>query len=254
MNRNRRAGVEDRWTKTVRDDGGNTLTVPSARHGKGMRWLARYVDDRGQEHSKAFPRKPDAQRWLDGQTAAVVSGTHVAPRDAQMTVRQWCELWISGYAQRASSAATARVHIRRITSHFGDMALSELRPSLVRAWVKTMQDEGLSDGFIHLVYKRLSQVLADAVNDGVLGRNPCSRRTSPSKGKAKLYVATTEQVWAIHDAVPDHLRAAVLLGAFAGLRISEVAGGLRVADVDFMRGIVFPKQQAGGKPLKTDGS
>ncbi len=29
---------------------------------------------------------------------------------------------------------------------------------------------------------------------------------------------------------------------------------MRVADVDFMRGIVFPKQQAGGKPLKTDGS
>lgn len=66
-------------------------------------------------------------------------------------------------------------------------------------------------------------------------------------------MATTEQVWAIYDAMPDHLRVAVLLGAFAGLRISEVAG-LRVADVDFMRGIVFPKQQAGGKPLKTDGS
>jgi integrase len=66
-------------------------------------------------------------------------------------------------------------------------------------------------------------------------------------------VATTEQVWAIYDAMPDHLRVAVLLGAFAGLRISAVAG-LRVADVDFMRGIVFPKQQAGGKPLKTDGS
>jgi integrase len=87
----------------------------------------------------------------------------------------------------------------------------------------------------------------------VLGRNPCSRRTSPPMGKPKVYVATTEQVWAIHDAVPDHLKVAVLLGAFAGLRVAE-ASGLRVADVDFIRGIVHPKQQWSDKPLKTDGS
>src|SRR5262249_53088019 len=30
--------------------------------------------------------------------------------------------------------------------------------------------------------------------------------------------------------------------------------GLRVADVDFIRGIVHPVQQFGGKPLKTEGS
>ena len=53
--------------------------------------------------------------------------------------------------------------------------------------------------------------------------------------------------------MPEHLRVAVLLGAFAGLRIAEVSG-LRVADVDFTRGVVHPKQQWPGKPLKTDGS
>jgi integrase len=64
---------------------------------------------------------------------------------------------------------------------------------------------------------------------------------------------TTEQVWAIHDAVPEHLQAAVLLGAFAGLRISEVCV-LRVTDVDFMRGIITPAQQWGGAPLNSESS
>lgn len=49
-------------------------------------------------------------------------------------------------------------------------------------------------------------------------------------------MATTAQVWALHDAMPTRLRVAVLLGAFAGLRCAE-ACGLRVADVNFMRGI-----------------
>src|ERR1700758_3956771 len=97
MKRNRRAGVEDRWTKTLRDEHGNMHSVPSARHGKGLRWLARYVDDRGRERTKALARKADPQRWLDTQTSAIVSGTHVAPRDAQLTVEQWCDLWIEGY-------------------------------------------------------------------------------------------------------------------------------------------------------------
>jgi hypothetical protein len=47
MMRNRRAGVEDRWHKTVRDDAGNAQTVPSANYGQGSRWRARYVDDTG---------------------------------------------------------------------------------------------------------------------------------------------------------------------------------------------------------------
>ena len=53
----RRSGVEDLWTKTVRDADGNTQSVPSARDGRGMRWRARYIDERGGEHSKAFGRK-----------------------------------------------------------------------------------------------------------------------------------------------------------------------------------------------------
>ena len=62
-----------------------------------------------------------------------------------------------------------------------------------------------------------------------------------------------EQVWALHDTMPDHLRPAVLLGAFAGLRLAE-ACGLRVNDVDFMRGVISPAVQYPAEPLKTETS
>ena len=60
---------------------------------------------------------------------------------------------------------------------------------------------------------------------GGLLHPPCSRRTSPGQAKQRPYVATTEQVWALNDAMPDHLRAALLLGAFVGLRTAEVVCG-----------------------------
>ena len=80
---------------------------------------------------------------------------------------------------------------------------------------------------------------------------PIRRRYSFPMGKQKVYVLTTEQVWALYDAMPDHLEVAVLLGAFAGLRGAEVSG-LRVSDVDFIRAVVHPNQQWPNKPLKTD--
>ena len=253
MKRNRRAGVEDRWKKTVRQPDGTTTTVPSKNDGKGSRWRARYVDDAGDEHVKGFRRKVDARKWLDDQTAAVVSGTHVAPRDAQVTVEQWCRTWLEGYkVNRDSTVRQARTHIVKVIAEFGDSPLSSVRPSQVKAWVARLNDE-YKPSYVHALHSRLSQILSDAVLDGVLARNPCSRRTSPPMGKQKPYVATTDQVWALHDAMPEHLRVAVLLGAFAGLRVAEVSG-LLVADVDFTRGVVRPARQWPDKPLKTEAS
>lgn len=252
--RNRRAGVEDLWHKTIRDPDGTSEKVPSKLYGKGKRWRARYVDDSGDEHTRRFERKADAKTWLDGQTAALVQGTHIAPRDAKLTVAQWCDEWLKGYAvHRDSTVRQAKTHIAQIKSQFGELPLAAVRPSHVKEWVANLKVRGFEASYVYALHSRLSQILGDAVLDGLLARNPCSKRTSPPAGKQKVYCATTEQVWALYDAMPDHVRPAVLLGAFVGLRVAEVSG-LRVSDVDFTRGIVHPHQQWPAKPLKTPGS
>jgi integrase len=102
--------------------------------------------------------------------------------------------------------------------------------------------EGRADSYVHALHARISQLFSDAVHDGIVPRNPCSRRTSPGAGSQTPYVATTAQVWALHDAVPAGIRPAILLGAHAGLRLAEAAA-LRPADVDFMRGVITPTIQ-----------
>lgn len=93
------------------------------------RWRARYRDEAGKEHAKHFARKVDAQQWLDAQTSALITGTHVAPKTARMTVREWCETWMHGYAtRRASSVTTTQMHVNHIVAEFGPMPLSAVRP------------------------------------------------------------------------------------------------------------------------------
>lgn len=216
------------------------------------KYRARYRDEAGKEHAKHFTRQVDAQRWLDEQTAALVTGMHVSPKTAKTTVAEWCQTWLAGYGtRRASTVRQARVHVAQIVAAFGPMRLGAVRPSHVRSWTAKLRQDGLADSYVYALHSRLAQVFSDAVHDGIVPRSPCSRRTSPMKGKQRAYVATTEQVWALYDAMPPRYRTAILLGAFAGLRVAE-ACGLRVADVDFMRGVVTPAVQYPAQPLKSE--
>jgi len=252
--RSQRGAVEDRWRKRIKDEDGSTIEVPSAVAGTVTRWRARYVDNAGREHTRAFDRKVDAQKWIDKQLSGLLRGDHVAPKDAKLTVGEWCDKWLAGYGtRRKSTVRQAEVHLKIIKAHLGSVPLSAVKPSDVRTWTAVLKDEGRADSYIYALYSRLSQLFTDAVHDGLVARNPCSRRTSPGMGKQRPYVATTGQVWALYDVVPEGVRPAILLGAHAALRLAEAAA-IRVEDVDFASGVVSPSAQWFDEPLKSDTS
>lgn len=240
--------IDDRWV--VERDGEKVRTD---RYGKGKRYRARYRPERGgRQFSKAFDTKRDAKAWLHAKANEVAVGSWVPPDRERLTVGQWCEKWLEGYSSRkASTYRQAVTHVQIIRATFGDVPIRSVKPSDVNAWVATMQEDGRAASYVYATYRRLCQLMSDAVAEGILVRSPCSRKTAPPQGQQRPYVATTAQVWALHDAFPAHLRPAVLLAAFAGLRLAECSG-LRVSDVDFMRGIISPAVQYPAEELKTE--
>ena len=171
-----------------------------------------------------------------------------------MTVSDWCDQWLDGYrTRRPSTVRQAEVHVKLIRERFGAVQLAAVRPSEVRSWTAALRAEGRAPSYVYALHGRLSQIMADAVHDGLIPRNPCSRRTSPGAAKQRPYVATTAHVWALYDAVPVGIRPAVLLGAHAGLRLSEAAA-LRPEDVDFLHLVISPAIQWPAEPLKTEAS
>jgi integrase len=224
-----------------------------ARHGRGKRWLAVWIGPDGRERTKAFATKAVAARYAASQEADAARGTYIDPRAARVTIGEWVQaVWLPGYERhRLSTVRQARTHIRQIEAEFGGMAFGAVRPSHVRSWTARLLAEGYAPSYVYALHGRLGQIFSDAVHDGVVPRSPVGRRTSPGLGKPRPYVATTAQIWALHDAMPAQLRPAILLGAFAGLRLAEVCA-LRVADVDFMRGVIYPAIQWPGVELKTE--
>jgi integrase len=215
-------------------------------------YRARYRDHAGKEHAKHFRLKRDAQKWLDQETAKIETGSWVAPKTANTTVSERCEIFLQTYATRKrSTVRMAEVHVAKIKAEFGPRRLDSIQPSEIKSWMVKLKTEGYAPSYMFALHSRLAQIYSDAIADGIVARSPLSRRTSPGMGQQRPYVATTEQVWALHDAVEPRYRAGLLLAAFAGLRLAEVCG-LRLSDIDFMRGIVNPVCQYPAEPLKTE--
>jgi integrase len=240
MKRNRRAGVEDRWTKTIRDADGNTQTVPSASYGKGTRWRARYVDECGREHAKGFGRKVDAQNWLNEITAAVVTGQYVDPKAGQVTFRDYAERWRTIQVQRPSSRAHVETMLRRHAYPvLGDRCLSSVMPSDIQGWVKGLELAPSTVGVIHGI---VSTVMKAAVRDRRIASNPCDGTKLPKAQRKQIVPLTTEQVAAVRNALQLPLQGLVTLAAGTGMRQGECFG-LTVDRVRFLERTVTVDRQ-----------
>lgn len=209
----------------------------------------------GQERSKTFQEneKRKAKAFKSKIESELNAGFDVDLRKAKMTFTQWAAQWKQGQRiHRASTYRQVESDLKRLNRAFGDQQLRSLTVSSVRAWVASLKAEGLEPSTIYARHARLKQVMDAAVDEGILNKSPVGRKTSPPMPKGNVQIPTTEQVWKLYDAMPEGLKPAVLLGAFAGLRGGE-AVALRVEDVDFMRGVIEPKVQHSGE-LKTESS
>ena len=234
--RGRRAGVEDRWTKVVKDENGKTARVPSAKHGQGKRWLARWVDSEGREQSKTFDRKGDAQTWLDTEVVAPMTvGTYVPARAGVVTVNGVYESWARAQSHISAKTVATRksAWCSRVEPEWGAVAVADVRTAAVRAWVAAMKADGLGVPGIENAFGLLRQILGAAVEDSRIPRNPCDGVKLPRRKHADRGYLSHAQVAALAATV-ERDGTAVRILAYTGLRWGEMAA-LRVQDFDMLR-------------------
>jgi integrase len=236
MKRNRRAGVEDRWTKTVRDEHGNKKKVPSANNGKGKRWRARYVDDQGNERARAFEKKRDAEVWLDNEvTAKLATGTYVAPKAGLITVEAVYTSWSAGQAHISPKTAEhQRIMWRNhVLPQWGNVNVVDVKTWAVKAWVTKMLVDGVGVPTANHSFGLLRQVLGAAVEDSRIPRNPCAGVKLPKPKHPDRGYLSHAQVATLAAAV-DRQPEVIRFLAYTGLRWGEMAA-LRVQDFDMLR-------------------
>lgn len=185
------------------------------------KWRARYRDAEGNEHARHFRRQIDAKKWLDGVTAAVVTGAYVDPNAGKITLATYFGDWSQRQIWATGTATAMSLAVRHCT--FADVELGSLKPSHVELWVKTMDKAGLAPGTIRTRVNNVKSVLHGAKKDRLIAGDPADGVTLPRRRKAEhaMEIPTPEDVGRILASSEQWFEVFVSLCAFAGLRLGE---------------------------------
>jgi integrase len=117
----------------------------------------------------------------------------------------------------------------------GGVALGDIRPTAVQQWVSDLGRgiKPVGASVVSRAHHLLSAILADAVSDHLLARNPAAGVKLPRKNRKRPVYLTHGQVSDLAAAAGGY-DALVLLLAYTGLRWGE-STGLRVRDLDMLR-------------------
>ena len=202
--------------------------------GSKVTWRAMYRTPEGKQRSKSFDRKADAVRFLTSTESAKLGGFYVDPSRSLVTLGELARTWLASKVNlKPSTCERYAVIIRvQIEPRWGSVRLSDVTHSAVQAWVGELTATR-SAGTVRKVHGVLSLILAAAVRDGCLARNPSEGISLPRVAPAERTYLTHEQVADLADACGNY-RLPVLFLAYTGVRFGELAA-LRAGRLDLMR-------------------
>lgn len=217
------------------------------------RFQASYLDPDGRRRvaPTTFATRTDAAVYLDTVSADLARKAWKAPdADPLPTLAEYGTRWIRQRAGlKDSTRAQYGVDFRRhVEPYLGDFRLDEVTPDLVRQWHAELAEDLAGElaaqertsvatnrngaPTVARAYRLLRTMLGTAVEDELLGSNPCRIKGAGQAPVAERPTLSPAEVARLADAVPEHYRALVVVAAYAGPRIGELAA-LRVRDLRF---------------------
>lgn len=189
------------------------------------KYEASFHDRVGKRHRRLFDLKKDSQRWLDEQTAGLVTGQWADPRAGRETVRAYGQRWLLRQVLAPNTASTyGTVLTNHILPTMGGMRMDAVNradvQSLVKEWERTS-----AASTVAARYAVLAIILRAAVKDRVIPATPCVDITLPRMAsKAALVPVSTKTVLALRAELPARYRAFATIAAGTGMRRGEILG------------------------------
>ena len=141
--------------------------------------------------------------------------------------------WQTEPRQGRRDASYLRTHV---LPAFGHRELGSISHLEVRGWVAELSTRK-APATVQKAFQILAKVLGSAVDAKVIVANPCDRVPLPKVEREEMRFLNPEEVDRLATAITPRYRALVLVGAYGGLRIGELAG-LRRGRVDVLRNTV----------------
>jgi len=190
--------------------------------------------------------KRAAEAFEAGERTDQGRGAWIDPNAGQISLETYSTSWLA--ARASLRPGTRELYDGHLKNHIlptlGDVELSRLTTERVRCWHAGLLAAGMpGEVTVAKCYRLLRTILATAVEDGLIVKNPCNIRNAAVEHSPERRTATIGQIGALADSVGDDLRLMVLLGTYTTLRLGELLG-LERRHIDIDGGTVDVVQQA----------
>lgn len=192
------------------------------------KWQARYLDrltSRMVPAPSTFATRGDASRWLAAMESGAINATTAAAMRRDDRFEEYATAWVAARKLRPRTRelyeGQLRLHILPI---LGSARVARIEPRDIREWYAATANGHLSDVSVAKAYRLLRSILATAVEDGLLARNPCQVKHGGVERSPERMIPTVLDVERLSAALPDRLRLVPWMAAAAGLRRGEIFG------------------------------
>lgn len=225
---------------------------PSADHGRGQQWQARYTDPSGKPRRPAFDTWQEARDHLDEVRVKLRSNSWVDPEPGRKLVEFYANEMIERRRKKKKNRNTVDNYASHVRCHIIPFAGKRPSGTLTRRDSMMfvdylMEKPGINSAFtvgqIFKTWRILVNYMIDA--DVPLPANIVARIELPEIDDKEEIALSPEQVVSLATAmreVEPRLEVTVWLAACAGLRLGEVLG-LKRSAVNWEAGLLYIREQ-----------
>ena len=188
------------------------------------------------EQRKAFPTLESAKAYKANVEADQTRGLTFDSRAGKKKFKAYAEEWLEGRRLGLMTRETYEDTLKRhVYPTFGHLALNRITPELVRKWNRPLAERIPSTAA--KAYRILKAILATAVEDQIIPRNPCAIRGAGQDPTTDRQFVPAEVVFKLAAAADERMQAMILVAGFGGLRYGELRA-LRLRHYDRLKGTV----------------
>lgn len=217
----------------VRKRGQNEGTIYQCKDGS---WCTQ-VTIEGRRITKYAKTKRECREWKKVTLEQIENGFSFA--GAQVTLSEYMIEWLRSNRTSlrpktwSQYEQVSRVHIVPLLGH---IKLKDLRPDNIQSLYNAKIEEGKSGSTIRIIHAVLHRAFTQAMNWGLIGRNPTDAVTKPKLKRKEMRVLDDNQARSLLSVVEGTRYDGLYhLALSTGLRQGEILG-LRWSDLDWVTG------------------
>ncbi len=190
---------------------------------RSSKYLLRWREPDGTEHSKAFRTKDEARTAKAGIESELLNGTYIPRAARERPLGDYVAEVLNSESLQPSTMYQYRSAFNVwVNPLIGDAPIGDIDTAQLRRFFAEMRKMGASDDRVRRTRTFLSRFFRRAVQEGIIARNPAEAIRVPRAPRREIRVLTPEEVQAVSEASPERWQLVPLLSAWGTLRIGEI--------------------------------